>query len=200
MLRANDYFCSKAEHYDSSIKRNYWWKRIKALEERRLLGLIPRIDGLSFLDLGSGTGYYAERLQRQGGQVLCVDKSLAMVQVLKQKRLTSIQGSIESLNLGLKFDVIVAAGSFEFIEDIDQAFKTVKAHLKSDGVFILLYPRGGLVGLCYGLVHRLWNCPTYHCNVSHLIRTAMVNNLFIFKQSPASILSSLFMFKNKHEG
>jgi len=104
----------------------------------------------SILDLGCGTGRHAAHLAEKGYTIVGVDRSKAMlVQAGAQreklarsvrKRLSFYEHDIRTMQLGERFDVIVAL--FHVIsyqtsnEDILAAFETVKAHLQSQGLFI----------------------------------------------------------------
>lgn len=104
----------------------------------------------SILELGCGTGNHALLLAKQGYQVHGVDLSSEMLRQFSDRisplpkqlasQLTFSQGDIRNIRLNLQFDVIISL--FHVIsyqtsnEDLQAAFRTVKAHLKPGGVFI----------------------------------------------------------------
>jgi len=104
----------------------------------------------SILDLGSGTGSHAIYLAQEGYNVHGVDISTGMLQNALQrqtklpeeqgKRLQFSEGDIRKLNLGIKYDAVIAlfhVMSYQVQnKDLQESFSTVKAHLKPGGLFV----------------------------------------------------------------
>jgi SAM-dependent methyltransferase len=108
----------------------------------------PKAEGI--LELGCGTGIHASLLAQQGYQVYGVDISHEMLQKASDRlsqlptevssRLNFAHGDIRHLRLNQTFDVILSL--FHVIsyqtsnDDLMAAFKAVKQHLKTGGIFI----------------------------------------------------------------
>lgn len=95
------------------------------------------------LELGSGSGSHAFHFCEAGFEVTGIDKSLDMVNVSKAKKIkgfTPIVGDITSFKLSQKFDV--ALSLFHVVsylkdnESLINCFKTIRQHLKTNGVFL----------------------------------------------------------------
>lgn len=109
-------------------------------------------DARNILELGSGTGTHALLLAKRGYRVHGIERSEEMLasarNLLKQERAAGgdcpspvfTQGDIQSVRLDEGFDVVTAL--FHVIsyqttnEDLLAAFRTARAHLSGDGLFI----------------------------------------------------------------
>ncbi|MFQ6124800.1 MAG: class I SAM-dependent methyltransferase [Candidatus Heimdallarchaeota archaeon] len=93
------------------------------------------------LDAACGTGRHAKILQHAGYEVLCLDRSTAMLKVAKRKNLTTIQADIRKMSYAAEFDaVLLLFSSFQYMitnNDAKQALKSIYRALKEKGVFIL---------------------------------------------------------------
>lgn len=97
------------------------------------------------LDLGCGTGepigqYFAD----SGFQVTGIDASTKMLAIAKKRcpKITFIQADMRKINLGKKFDCIIAWHSFFHLSPADQRsmFQIFTTHLNNQG--ILLFTSG----------------------------------------------------------
>lgn len=106
-------------------------------------------DAKKILDLGCGTGKHDFIFAEKGFDVTGVELSQQMIEVAnsnlkltdkKNNVLKFVQGNTQKINLHEKFDAVVAL--FHVMsyhtenEEVNQAIKTVKKHLKPDGIFI----------------------------------------------------------------
>jgi SAM-dependent methyltransferase len=104
----------------------------------------------SILELGCGTGIHALQLAEKGYKVEGIDLSETMLHralerqsespIAISERLSFLEGDIRTYESALKFDTVISL--FHVIsymttnEDLNQAFTTVKKHLKPHGIFI----------------------------------------------------------------
>lgn len=109
--------------------------------------LSERIDlnGLNILDFGSGTGLLTERMATKAKQIVAVDTSEKMIEVLDNKKLTNVVTIIDDLSpdsidkypvLKEKFDLIVASSVCAFLPNLEEVLTTIKSLLKPKGIFV----------------------------------------------------------------
>ena len=110
------YFEAEASQYDLRSE-SLPWKGIRATEYRAIRSLLGIVEGVSILELGCGSGFYAQKLHTLGAKVTGVDFSDAMLRELRKKGIEGIQSDVLSLRLGRQFSVVLAAGLLEFIDD-----------------------------------------------------------------------------------
>jgi len=100
-------------------------------------------DPVELLELGSGTGNYAQYLCKAGYNVTGIEKSAEMVAVAQLKRIPRffpIVDDITTFSINRKFDVAVSL--FHVISyltenaDILSCFRRVSQHLQKDGMFV----------------------------------------------------------------
>ncbi len=96
------------------------------------------------LDLGCGTGLHARALSSKGYIVHGIDLSEDMVEIAKTRADDSTKfevGDMGDFNLNEKFDACIsmfsAAGYLLENEQLKSFFKSVKKHLKPNGLFVL---------------------------------------------------------------
>ena len=105
--------------------------------------LLPKqLKGLNVLDMGCGSGWYAEQLIKAGCQVTAMDVNAHMVEVT-QKRL---QGSAKVIQADLQkpldflssesFDLVVAPLVMHYLEDLKAPMKEIARVMKTQGLFI----------------------------------------------------------------
>lgn len=98
------------------------------------------------LDVGCGTGSHALILSDMGYDVTGIDLSEKMLQVAvdkakeQKKRIHFRQGDIRHLDLSQTFDAVVAMfnvlGYLTTSEDVENAFGSIRKHLKPGGLFV----------------------------------------------------------------
>ena len=104
----------------------------------------------NILELGCGTGIHAKKFAELGYYVEGIDLSETMLrlaidrqsvsEIAVSERLSFLEGDIRSYESSLRFDTIISL--FHVMsymisnEDLNQTFKTVKKHLKPQGIFI----------------------------------------------------------------
>lgn len=105
--------------------------------------LLPdKLTGLKVLDVGCGSGWYAEQLAKAGCVVTAIDASQKMVDLTAQR----LQGKGKCVRANLEeglnflpnheFDIILAPLVIHYVEDWESLFKEFARVLKSGGLFI----------------------------------------------------------------
>ncbi|TXT57941.1 MAG: hypothetical protein BAJATHORv1_10651 [Candidatus Thorarchaeota archaeon] len=104
--------------------------------------LLPELDGLMVLDIGSGPGRYAEYLISNGARVVSLDISPTMLR-LARKRLCEqsnfIQADIEDnlpFLISNYFDLILCPLVLDYVQDWHTLFRRFSEILKEKGVLI----------------------------------------------------------------
>ena len=151
------YFDAKASEYDE-LSRSGVWGLVRLCEERALMSLLGPVKGAEVLDLGCGSGFYAERMRARGAKVFGVDSSARMIEELSRKGIEGRRADVCALQLGREFHSVLAAGLIEFMEDERAFFRTVALHCSPGGRLVLLAPRAGLIGFAYEQAHAWMGC------------------------------------------
>lgn len=133
--RVRDYFNREAARFDAIYdRRKPWTQRVVdrlfrgvVVERFRLIcNLAPGSDAWSVLDVGCGSGRYAIALARAGARrVVGVDVATVMIDLARSEaeragvdqRCTFLTGSFLDVEITERFDVVVATGYFDYLED-----------------------------------------------------------------------------------
>lgn len=108
---------------------------------------LERLAGRVVLDVGCGTGRFAEIVLKYGGTVIGVDLSLAVDAAFKNlgthPRMHLLQADVFQLPLHAgSFNLIYSLGVLHHTPDCRQAFARLPVHLKPGGTVVLtVYPR-----------------------------------------------------------
>ncbi len=114
-------------------------------EAFKSLSRVVELDGLNILDFGCGTGLLSEKLSPFAKQIVALDASQKMIQVLDSKRLPNVTTITEILSedsvsknkcLQEKFDVIVASSVCGFLPDYESTLSFLRSILVTDGLFV----------------------------------------------------------------
>jgi 2-polyprenyl-3-methyl-5-hydroxy-6-metoxy-1,4-benzoquinol methylase len=106
---------------------------------------IVNFNGLNVLDFGCGTGLLTERLSPLANQIVALDASQKMIDVLNDKKLINVSTlsdflSKESIDanqiLHNKFDVIAASSVCGFLPNYENTLILLKSLLTKNGVFV----------------------------------------------------------------
>jgi SAM-dependent methyltransferase len=110
--------------------------------------------GRSVLDLGcvdheasrsEDEHWLHRKIAGEALETLGVDRAEEEVKRLQALGYQVVQGDVEKLDLGRRFDVVVAGNIIEHLSNPGLLLESVKKHLKPDGLFVLTTDN------CYGL-------------------------------------------------
>lgn len=129
-----------ARVYDQLMDVDYdcWYAYLRNL-------IADRFEGGRLLDAACGTGQFAVRFARDGWQVVGVDRSAEMLNQAWQRKqrgldLELVQQDLRSLNLGMRFDVIVCAcDGVNYLcteKDLASALQGFYTHLQPGGLLL----------------------------------------------------------------
>ena len=139
-----------AHFYDSQYEEPYW-KLYHLVTEKLIESLIKKHfggrNGLSVLDLGSGTGFWAEYFLLGENKVSLLEPSEKMLEIAKEKislfefnpeMVSFYNGIAENLPFtNSSFDIVNAQGDvLSYVMDIDSAFKEINRVLKNGGILV----------------------------------------------------------------
>ena len=108
----------------------------------------------SVLDVGCGAGRVAAVLRPRVGWICGADASSEMLALASQWLDEGIQASLETLDLGRKFDLIVCCGVFDFVEDAAAGLEAIRRHLAPQGRAVVSAAAVSAIGVGYALVRR----------------------------------------------
>lgn len=109
-----------------------------------LSGRIPLAD-LTVLDFGCGTGLLIDYLTKEVKQIVAVDSSEKMIEVLNGKNYANVETIQAELSdctiehhsiLKNKFDLVVAVSVCAFLPNYNEVLTHIKSLLKPDGIFV----------------------------------------------------------------
>ena len=125
--------------YDKVIQDNAYNAHY---ERPSLQALLPELKDKNVLDIGCGSGIYAEYLIEHGASVTAVDASTEMIELFKERLAEKATAYVHDLNLPLvneadeSYDLIIAPLMIHYIKDINRLFKDLSRVLKTGGEFI----------------------------------------------------------------
>jgi len=136
--------------YAASYDRLYRGKDYKAECDfiEAAISRFKRREVRSILDLGCGTGGHAVPLAQRGYEMCGVDLSAEMLAHAREKaaracvggKTTWVESDITTLKLNKAFDAVTcmfAVLSYQISNDkLQRSFKTVREHLRPDGLFV----------------------------------------------------------------
>ncbi|WP_028862045.1 class I SAM-dependent methyltransferase [Psychromonas aquimarina] len=136
----SDMYSKHAEKYDLAVQDNIYNAH---LERPSLQAMLDDLSGLNVLDLGCGTGIYAEFLIEQGAaEITCLDASQQMIEIVNSKFADRVSAYPQDLSTGLpreksnSADVIICPLVVHYIEDLSALFKEVNRVLKAGGYIV----------------------------------------------------------------
>jgi SAM-dependent methyltransferase len=150
--RTTDYFNRRAATYQTASTRGLWsWLRSR--ESRAVLAFAGRVDGAEVLELGCGAGFYTRALLARGAaHVWAVDRAAEMLRALPHDGVTPVLGDAATVTLGRTFDVIIAAGLFEFVAP-ERVLANAAAHAAPAARLLVLYSSPTLAGRAFRAHH-----------------------------------------------
>jgi len=116
---------------------------------RRVAPLIENVNGIRVLDFGCGTGLLTARLAPLCHEIVAVDSSVGMIDVLDKKIAASGSGNVSTLaatidhssikanpNLLSKFDLVVASSVCSFLPDFKKTLCDIATIMNPDSIFV----------------------------------------------------------------
>ena len=134
--------------YDGDRARAFDYRN----RQRLLLELVDRLAPAptDVLELGCGAGHTAVRLSERGHRLSCVDVSPQMIAATERNFARA--GAEATLHVGTvgdlpaergSFDLVVAAGMMEYVEDRDATLAAIHGRLRPGGAAILSFTNAG---------------------------------------------------------
>jgi 2-polyprenyl-3-methyl-5-hydroxy-6-metoxy-1,4-benzoquinol methylase len=135
------------------------------------------ISGASVLDIGCGTGRYSIEFARRGAaRVVGIDFAQSMVdfsasaasQMGVQDRCTFICSDLLKFPVEETFDIVVAMGFFDYVQEPERSFRRISALAR--GRFVASFPKDTLIWGTQRRIRysRLKQCPIYNYTESQL--------------------------------
>jgi predicted TPR repeat methyltransferase len=121
--------------YDEAGRGKFQWMPPQVAQE---LVLPKARAGMKVLDVGIGTGQSVEKLAELGCEICGVDISERMLKLTRSK-FSVFELHQGDLDQGLPmlqerlFDIVMAVGVLEFVQDIDKTLRLLSSHLKPQG-------------------------------------------------------------------
>ena len=129
-----------AEYWDTFPNGQYYTKNTFGLLSEQI-----ELDNLSILDFGSGTGLLTEKMAPKAKQVVAIDPSKKMIEVLDDKKLKNVvtingvlsKATVDS-NPALQnnFELIVASSVCNFLPNYEEVLSIIKSLLAPNGIFV----------------------------------------------------------------
>ncbi|ATD01495.1 class I SAM-dependent DNA methyltransferase [Pseudoalteromonas spongiae] len=103
------------------------------------------LNGLRVLDFGCGTGLLTEKVAKQAAEIIAIDTSAKMIDVLNAKSLTNVRTLCCELSeheiknnplLTEGFDLIIASSVCAFVPNYQQLLTLFKRLLNQSGTFV----------------------------------------------------------------
>lgn len=141
----SDMYSTFATEYDEAIQDNIYNAN---LERPTLQSMLPTLVNLNVVDLGCGTGVYAQYLLAQGvAKVTCIDYAEEMVQLVARKADLAgvndkVYAYVQDLSKGLpneidaSADLVISPLMVHYLEDLNPLFTDVHRVLKTGGSFV----------------------------------------------------------------
>ncbi|WP_422768203.1 class I SAM-dependent methyltransferase [Photobacterium leiognathi subsp. mandapamensis] len=136
----SELYSKHAVKYDQVIQANIYNAMYDFPTMKKLIG---EVKGKDIIDLGCGSGVYANYfVQQQAGQVTCIDYSAEMIELVKNKLGNRVNAYSHNVAEGLLFvadqsaDLVVSALMIHYLEDLAALCQEVHRVLKQGGEFV----------------------------------------------------------------
>ncbi len=194
--QANDSYQTIAQRYADTVDNNPFHT---CYARPAMLSLLPSLQGLSILDVGCGTGWFAEYFIRQGAMVTAFDLNetfVAMTQARVGDAARVVQADLSqplTFAEDASFDVVAAPLVLHYLKDWEPALQELNRVLKPGGrlVFSTHYPliTQRLFELNNyfepALITDEWEgvgqVQFYHCSLTH-ISQSLFNSGFLIEK------------------
>ena len=149
------YFNKKAKFYSRDSK-SFFWSKFRNAELKEFKKLIKNFDKKTFLELGSGSGFYSNYLIKNGAKkVYAIDRSKKMVQNISNKKIKKFYFDAANFNLNKKFSFILCMGLLEFVKSQEKILLNARKHANNKSKIFILVPKNNLFGKFYKFFHKL---------------------------------------------
>ncbi|MGL6316962.1 class I SAM-dependent DNA methyltransferase [Vibrio sp. WXL103] len=141
----SDMYSTFANEYDEAIQDNIYNAN---LERPTLQSMLPPLENLNVIDLGCGSGVYAQYLLAQGAaKVTCIDYAEEMVELVARKAELAgvsnrVDAYVQDLSVGLpnetdaSAELVISPLMVHYLEDLNPLFSDVHRILKTGGSFV----------------------------------------------------------------
>jgi SAM-dependent methyltransferase len=136
----SDMYTKYAKDYADAINDNAFNAHFE--RPSTLSMLASDLTNKKILDLGCGSGVYAQYFLEKGAQLTAIDFHQEMINILKQNCGDEVNAYVQDLSIGLpkeqdaSYDLVIAPLMIHYIEDLNKLFKDIKRVLKDSGEFI----------------------------------------------------------------
>jgi predicted TPR repeat methyltransferase len=164
-------------------------KRLEEFRQHRILNWISKScvpnHAVSVLEIGVGTGLFAQCCRVRGWNYVGVDRNPMLVERLSAD-FTVVLGSCPPLpDLGaLQADVAYAAFVLEHLQDGEAALaftEALKEKVRSGGLVVFVVPDALTLGLEFWNLDYTHRFPTSWRNVTHIMREAGLRDVQVIK-------------------
>jgi ubiquinone biosynthesis O-methyltransferase len=142
-IRDRSLFDNAAKDYDVWFD-NAVGKFVDLVETECMFSLVDELVGMRVLDIGCGTGHLSQKLCKKGAKVTGIDISEKMLEkACVKKNAKGLDIEYKKMDVydlefhDSTFDYVFSMAAFEFIEDMERAFTSIKRVLKDDGIIII---------------------------------------------------------------
>jgi len=127
-----------ARQYDRWFE-TAWGKYAFVVEQGALQMALGPVAGVFLLDAGCGPGRFAQRLQKGGADVVCIDVDAAMVALARQRMSApAVQGDVGRLPFHSEiFDAVVAVTLLEFVERPERVVSELVRVTRAGGKLVI---------------------------------------------------------------
>jgi 2-polyprenyl-3-methyl-5-hydroxy-6-metoxy-1,4-benzoquinol methylase len=136
-------------------------RAVRSSMDYRFEAIEPFVRGRDVLDLGAGSGYWRDdwvhsRIRGVAKSALGVDHTNEYVEESVKRGADMVLGDVETLDLGEKFDVVVAGEIVEHLSNVGLFLETCQAHLRPSGRLLVTTPNTFSLSnlLRRGLLHQ----------------------------------------------
>jgi protoporphyrinogen oxidase/SAM-dependent methyltransferase len=152
-----------AELFNNSLLKGLHEKLIIEREIRHAHQLLGT-ERFTVLDVGCGTGWTSSVWARHGAEVTGLEPSASRARIARERHgFTVIESFVEGLATDLLFDVVIIRHVLEHLEHPLQVITSLRAHLKENGLLLVIVPNIYCIGTLLFREHWTWVLP-YHCH------------------------------------
>lgn len=188
-----DYYNARAKGY-SEFSAKY-----RSIDRSKVIDLLRLENGVTVLDAGCGSGYFALPIKELGCEVYGVDQSPEMIKAIKELGIDGSVASIEEMNIDRQFDRIICYGVLEFVDDVDESLVSLCNHLSDEGLLLVGAPSKVLKSIPYFFYHLLMNRIRLKILSENQMRRKLESSgLEVFKMEKINSLDRVYLCRKKN--